>query len=177
MPDRCVESTPKKLAPDMVLDLTTQQTISEVTEEEEIKMTSTPSSFIRKASYSPEPRKEVDSEYFIRPSPKVPFGRKKPVLKPNSIPGEGERKVALVFQTLLTFMFTFLGICRFAGKIYQNGEKVEKDDPCLDLCLCINSLIFCDHVVCDPRPEEKIGTKCEPIRILNRCCPEYKCCK
>ncbi|RWS15313.1 mucin-3A-like protein, partial [Dinothrombium tinctorium] len=81
---------------------------------------------------------------------------RRPVPTPGSIPGEG--------------------VCRHGNKIYQNGDEVKSSNPCVEFCMCINSIVYCDEIICE---EEKIvpqeGIKCEKVHFKDECCPQYEC--
>lgn len=49
-------------------------------------------------------------------------------------------------------------------------------NPCVDLCMCINSVVYCDEKVCeDIGPIE--GQNCTKVKKENQCCPQYECRK
>ncbi|OTF83603.1 tenectin-like protein, partial [Euroglyphus maynei] len=80
---------------------------------------------------------------------------KRPKIKPGLIPGEG--------------------VCRYEKKVYQNGEKVNSTNPCIEYCMCINSVVYCDEIVCQQDLNKKQNKHCKEIHYKNRCCPRYEC--
>ncbi|XP_042912954.1 serine-rich adhesin for platelets [Parasteatoda tepidariorum] len=79
---------------------------------------------------------------------------KRPVIYPKRVPGEG--------------------ICRHQNKTYQSGENVTTGDPCLQNCVCINSVIKCEKVECDLSPPES-RELCKVRQFPGECCPRYVC--
>lgn len=69
------------------------------------------------------------------------------------------------------------GICRHNNRIYQNGDEVESDDPCMELCMCIASVVYCDEVVCDNNAPTSANGSCVAYRDPNECCTQYECRK
>lgn len=66
------------------------------------------------------------------------------------------------------------GICRHGGKVYQNGDEVKSFNPCVEYCMCLNSIVYCDEKVCPLKPLVE-GQNCTITREEGECCPSYHC--
>ncbi|XP_074593008.1 uncharacterized protein LOC141848817 [Brevipalpus obovatus] len=121
-------------------------------------------SYSRRPDEQPsQPRKENDPPMIHRPTVIPSSDRKdtrkdsrRPVPTPGMIPGEG--------------------VCRSMGKIYQNGDEIPSSDPCVEYCICINSVIYCDEIICEP-PRSDPSLECVPKKLPDKCCEEYICHK
>ncbi|RWS27871.1 mucin-5AC-like isoform X2, partial [Leptotrombidium deliense] len=80
---------------------------------------------------------------------------RRPVLTSGAIPGEG--------------------VCRHHNQTYQNGDEVKSNNPCIEYCMCINSIVYCDEIVCEPDIVPQQGLKCEKVQIQSECCPQFEC--
>jgi hypothetical protein len=67
------------------------------------------------------------------------------------------------------------GVCRHEGRIYQNGDEVVSKDPCMEYCMCINSVVYCDEIVCEPKLELELNENCKKVKLETECCPKYEC--
>ncbi|KAI1291978.1 hypothetical protein HDE_07113 [Halotydeus destructor] len=65
------------------------------------------------------------------------------------------------------------GICRHEGKVYQNGDEVSSKNPCVEYCICMNSVVYCDETVCDDHTPP--NQNCTKIEVPNECCPKLDC--
>lgn len=96
------------------------------------------------------------------------------------IPGEGN---ILTFQVMIDsfnlhlYFCSCLGICRHARKVYRNGDEVPSDNPCIDYCMCLNSVVYCDETVCDNRGPPEGQKNCTKVKAKDECCPRYECRK
>ena len=68
------------------------------------------------------------------------------------------------------------GICRHEGKMYQNGEEVRSADPCVEYCMCINSVVYCDEIICE-NENKSLSDNCFKVKYPNECCSRYECRK
>lgn len=60
--------------------------------------------------------------------------------------------------------------CEFNGRMYNNGEKLERpDDPCW-VCYCKGGEVMCTSITCYERND------CTPHFVPGQCCPKYDHC-
>ncbi|KPM06446.1 tenectin-like protein, partial [Sarcoptes scabiei] len=91
------------------------------------------------------------------------------------ITSDGEKKRANKRPKVKTRLVPGEGVCRYEKKIYQNGHKVNSTNPCMEYCMCINSVVYCDEITCQEDSARKNNKNCREIHNRNRCCPRYEC--
>lgn len=61
--------------------------------------------------------------------------------------------------------------CEHKGKVYNNGEKINKsDESACTVCFCNGGEIVCTSIVCYTRND------CQGYYLPGDCCPKYDNC-